>query len=109
MFGFVSLGFRSSLLLSGLLVSFNSFRALADSPAVVAGDPGYGLTAGGAPMDDSNPLRMPYVGDHQVRMITPTLLELTLITTTTPTNPLPATWAFADTAGNLLSLPAASQ
>ncbi len=109
MFVSVSLGFRSFSLLFSSIFFLNSFGAFADSPAVIAGDPGYGLTAGGAPMDDSNPLRMPYVGDHQLRVITPTLLELTLITTTSPSNALPAQWVFADTAGNLLTLPALAQ
>src|SRR3984957_3410597 len=109
MFGSVSLGFRSSLLLSSSIFLLNSFGAFADSPVLVAGDPGYGLSASGVPMDDSNPLRMPVVGDHQLRVITPTLLELTLITTTTASVPLPAQWAFADINGNLLALPALAQ
>ncbi|MDB6017943.1 MAG: hypothetical protein JWR19_2432, partial [Pedosphaera sp.] len=48
------------------------------------------IAAADLPMDDSNPLRMPSVGDHQLRLITPTLLELELITTKNP-DPAPAT------------------
>ena len=59
-------------------------------------------------MDDSLPLRMPVVGDHQLRVITPTLLELTLITTKAPDPATVTQWNFVDASGNL-TLPAASE
>ena len=59
---------------------------------------------------DINPMRMPSVGDYGLRVITPTLLELTYINSapsgsTTPTNwnfvtGMPATSKFAVTANN---------
>jgi len=57
------------------------------------------------PMDDSNPLRMPVIGDHQLRLITPTLLELTMVTTATTNEPVPVQWNFVDTNGNLTTPP----
>src|SRR4051794_10164445 len=60
------------------------------------------------PMDDSLSLRMPAVGDHQLRVLTPTLLELTLITTKAADPATVTQWNFVDAAGNLI-LPATSQ
>ncbi|HEX4262912.1 MAG TPA: glycoside hydrolase family 9 protein [Verrucomicrobiae bacterium] len=50
-------------------------------------------------ISDANPLEMPPVGGHQLRILSPTLLELTLITTKKP-DPAPlAEWNFADLNG----------
>ena len=64
---------------------------------------GAGLfAAASAPMDDSLPLRMPAVGDYQLRLISSNLLELALITTKQP-DPAPVTqWNFVDANGNLM-------
>jgi Glycosyl hydrolase family 9/Cellulase N-terminal ig-like domain len=51
-------------------------------------------------IDDTQPLRMPAVGDHQLRIITPTLLELTLITTKAPDPATVTQWNFVDGNGN---------
>src|SRR3954454_17426104 len=60
------------------------------------------------PMDDSLSLRMPVVGDHQLRVITPTLLELTLITTKAADPATLSQWNFVDANGTL-TLPSTSQ
>src|SRR6185312_15721582 len=44
-------------------------------------------------ISDANPLAMPPVGAHQLRILSPTLLELTLITTEKPGG-VPAQWNF---------------
>jgi hypothetical protein len=50
-------------------------------------------------ISDANPLAMPPVGAHQLRILSPTLVELTLITTKKP-DPAPVTqWDFADLNG----------
>jgi hypothetical protein len=63
--------------------------------------------AASLPMDDSLPLRMPAVGDHQLRVLSSNLLELTLIITKAPDPAIVTQWNFADTNGNP-TLPAAS-
>jgi Glycosyl hydrolase family 9/Cellulase N-terminal ig-like domain len=60
------------------------------------------------PMDDSLPLRMPAVGDHQVRVLSSNLLELTLITTKAPGSAAVTNWNFVETNGNA-TLPATTQ
>ncbi|HYE31449.1 MAG TPA: glycoside hydrolase family 9 protein [Methylomirabilota bacterium] len=58
-------------------------------------------------MDDSNPLAMPPVGGYQLRVLTPTLLELTLINTKDRAPaPFPS-WNFVN--NNTLALPAATE
>lgn len=55
-------------------------------------------------ISDDTPLTMPPVGAHQLRVLSPTILELTLITTKKP-DPAPVTqWNFA-TAGGKAKLP----
>ncbi|HWD91995.1 MAG TPA: glycoside hydrolase family 9 protein [Verrucomicrobiae bacterium] len=55
--------------------------------------------AGELIISDANPLAMPPVGAHQLRILSPTLLELTLITTKkTEDSPL-TQWNFADLNG----------
>jgi hypothetical protein len=52
--------------------------------------------AANAPLSDDNPLMLPAVGAHQLRILSPTLLELTLITTKKP-DPAPIEhWDFVD-------------
>jgi hypothetical protein len=63
--------------------------------------------AAGLPMDDSLPLRMPVVGDHQLRVLSSNLLELTLITIKAPDPAAVTQWNFVDTNANL-TLPATS-
>ena len=56
----------------------------------------------------TNPLAMPQVGDHELRLLDPTLLELTRITTKEP-DPAPVTdWNFVG-ANFAPALPAATQ
>jgi hypothetical protein len=60
-----------------------------------------------SPLADDNFLRMPAVGDHQLRVISPTMVELFKVTGKEP-DPAPLTeWNFIDAAGNG-TLPAAS-
>src|SRR4051812_28924431 len=59
-------------------------------------------------ISDGNPLAMPPVGAHQLRVLSPDLLELTLITTK-KRDPATATiWNFADSNGKA-HLPAENQ
>ena len=55
--------------------------------------------------DDATRLQLPAVGDSRLRVLTPQLLELTLITTRPATGPGDGRWNFVDTAGRL-QLPA---
>jgi hypothetical protein len=58
-------------------------------------------------LSDDQPLRMPPVGSYQLRVLSPTLLELTLVTTKDP-DPAPVKqWNFVDANGQP-HLPAAS-
>jgi len=45
----------------------------------------------------NNPLRLPEVGDYGLRILSPTILELTLITTKDPAPALPREWNFVGT------------
>ncbi|HWI59701.1 MAG TPA: cellulase N-terminal Ig-like domain-containing protein, partial [Bacillota bacterium] len=52
------------------------------------------------PLDDSAPLSLPKVGDHQLRLFSSNVVELLLITTKAP-DPAPVTqWNFVDANGN---------
>jgi len=51
-------------------------------------------------LDDSNPLRMPAVGDHQLRLISSNVLELMLVTTNSG-GASSGPWNFVATSGNL--------
>ena len=74
---------------------------------LLLGAPGV-LPASNVLLDDSAPLYLPAVGDHQLRLLSPTLLELMLVTTKAP-DPAPVTqWNFVDSNGNL-TLPDPSQ
>lgn len=65
----------------------------------LAGCFGPSLRAQTPTISDSEPLRLPVVGASQLRIITPTLLELTLITTKPP-DPAPVReWNFANAQG----------
>ena len=55
-----------------------------------------------------NTLALPVVGEQQLRVLTPTLLELTLITTKTAVNTPPTEWNFVGDSFQL-QLPAASE
>ncbi|EEF62814.1 glycoside hydrolase family 9 domain protein Ig domain protein [Pedosphaera parvula Ellin514] len=72
---------------------------------VLLGSTGVGANL---PMDDSLPLRMPSIGDHQLRVLSSTLLELTLITTKAPDPATVTQWNFVNAAGHL-TLPATSE
>ncbi|MDB6122113.1 MAG: cellodextrinase [Pedosphaera sp.] len=62
----------------------------------------------GLAMNDADPLYLPKIGDHQLRVISPTILELTLLTTKEP-DPAPITqWNFVDKEG-VATLPAPTQ
>jgi hypothetical protein len=53
-------------------------------------------------LSDDQPLRLPPVGSYQLRILAPTLLELTLVTTKPP-DPAPVgQWNFADARGQNL-------
>jgi hypothetical protein len=58
--------------------------------------------------EDTNPAALPSVGHSQLRIISPTILELTLITTKAPDPARPTEWNFVDTNYNL-TLPPASE
>src|SRR5579862_6020015 len=69
----------------------------------------FGLkNAAAMPMTDDNLLRLPAVGDYQLRVISPTILELTLINTTSGQGKTPIRWNFVS-APNVASLPAANE
>jgi hypothetical protein len=59
-------------------------------------------------INDNNFLQMPAVGAHGLRVISPTLLELTLVTTKDPDPARPAQWDFVGT-DSRLNLPSADQ
>jgi len=50
-------------------------------------------------ISDDNPLAMPMVGAHQLRILSPTLLELTLITTKKPDPATVTVWNFVGSDG----------
>jgi hypothetical protein len=54
------------------------------------------LPADGLQMNDDDPLALPVVGAHQLRILSPTLLELTLINTE-PANSTVTNWNFVST------------
>jgi hypothetical protein len=58
-------------------------------------------------ISDANPLAMPPVGAHQLRILSPTLLELTLITTEKPGG-VPTQWNFVGAKGKP-NLPGATE
>ncbi len=58
-------------------------------------------------ISDSNPLAIPPVGAHQLRILSPDLLELTLITTKTPDSGV-TVWNFISPTGNA-ALPSANE
>ncbi|MGI8967111.1 MAG: glycoside hydrolase family 9 protein, partial [Limisphaerales bacterium] len=53
-------------------------------------------SAADLPLTDSNPLQMPEVGSYGLRILSPTLLELTLITGKQPDPATVTTWNFVD-------------
>ena len=57
---------------------------------------------------DENPLRMPAVGFHQLRVLSPNVLELTLVTTKAAISDTIKQWDFVDSEGTL-HLPAATK
>ena len=50
-------------------------------------------------ISDDNPLAMPAIGAHQLRIISPELIELTLITTKKPDPATVSVWNFVDSSG----------
>src|SRR4051812_20064041 len=58
-------------------------------------------------ISDENPLAMPPVGAHQLRVVAPNLLELTLITTKAPDTNV-TVWNFISPSGKA-SLPGANE
>ncbi|MDB6054860.1 MAG: hypothetical protein JWN25_2383, partial [Verrucomicrobiales bacterium] len=64
--------------------------------------------ADGTPISDANPMAMPEVGSYKLRILSPTLLELTLVTTKDPDPALLTQWSFVSPSG-VLSAPAPSQ
>ena len=64
----------------------------------------------GQPITDANPMRIPQVSDYQLRILTPTLLELTLINTgATANDPTSITnWNFVNPNNNTFASPALS-
>ena len=56
-----------------------------------------------APISDTTPLALPAPGDNQLRVLSPTLLELTLVTAKQP-NPATITdWNLVDASGNFVA------
>src|SRR5438105_2666337 len=62
---------------------------------------GLWFAAVAAAADHDNALVLPEVGSSQLRTLTPTILELTLITTKTANSTRLTQWDFADFAGHL--------
>src|SRR5712671_3925853 len=50
---------------------------------------------------DDRPLALPPVGAHQLRVLSPTILELTLVTTKLPDPARPQQWDFVDAKSQL--------
>src|SRR5688572_26112214 len=80
---------------------------LAGSSVVLLLFSGVSLAPAAPRLDDSDPLRLPAVGDHQLRLISPDVLELMRITTK-PGATSSLQWNFVGADGTL-SLPAVSQ
>jgi hypothetical protein len=59
-------------------------------------------------INDINPMRMPAIGDYGVRVLTPTLLEVSFINTKAKDPATLTEWNFVDASGNL-SAPAVSE
>ena len=59
-------------------------------------------------LSDNNPLVLPAPGDHQLRVLSPNLLELSLITTKAPDPAKVSQWDFVDSKGQA-QLPKASE
>src|SRR5690242_12673334 len=59
------------------------------------------LNARAAPLrlTDDQPLRLPPVGSYQLRVLAPTILELTLVTTKKPDSAQVEAWDFVDAQG----------
>jgi hypothetical protein len=55
----------------------------------------------GVALNDLNPLRMPAIGDYGLRVLSPTLLEVTLINTKAKDASTVTEWNFVDSSGNL--------
>jgi hypothetical protein len=55
---------------------------------------------------DNTTLQIPKVGDHTLRILSPTVLELQLVTRKDPDPAQPALWNFVDSSLNLLTPPA---
>ena len=64
------------------------------------------LAADDLRLSDDQPLRLPPVGSYQLRILAPSLLELTLVTTKPPDSAPAAQWDFVDAHGQA-RLPAA--
>ncbi len=62
----------------------------------------------GVQLNDINPMRMPAIGDYGVRVLTPTLIEVTYINTKAKDPATVADWNFVDSSGNL-SAPSTSE
>ena len=72
-----------------------AFRFLLATGLLLAG----GSPARAAALDDTDPLQLVEIGDHQLRLLSPTVLELMLVTTKEP-DPAPLTqWNFVDKEG----------
>lgn len=65
-------------------------------------------TTNPVPATVNNPLHLPAVGDHQLRIISPTVLELQLITRKDPDPAPPSVWNFVS-ASQQITAPAASE
>src|SRR4051812_42416925 len=63
--------------------------------------------AAGSPLTDANPMRMPVVGDYGLRILSPTLLELTDINTAAQNTASVTDWNFV--ANNTFSAPPTSE
>jgi hypothetical protein len=66
------------------------------------------LLAGESHLQDNDPLRLPAVGSYELRDLSPTLLELTQVTTKAPDPARPDVWDFVDVDGQI-HLPKAGQ
>jgi hypothetical protein len=90
-----------------LRVIGSTFVWLAAYVFISTGNCATGSTLAGSALTDANPLAMPAVGDYGLRVLSPTVLELTLISTKNPDPARVQNWDFvSDTFG--LTLPSAS-
>jgi regulation of enolase protein 1 (concanavalin A-like superfamily) len=90
----------ASLVVAGATLVLAQGAKAANNPVILPSSAATNIT-------DINPMRMPSVGDYGLRIITPTLLELTLINTAPSGSTTPTNWNFVS--GGSFTAPATSK